>query len=66
MFIWLTNPAKIQVLVNCDLITRVIPSSAGNNRSVVCFTDANDCFVVEESCEDIYERIQSAEKRNRK
>ena len=64
MFIWLTNPSTGQVLVNAALITAV---TCIQGRNAVCFTGGEeDYIVVTESLEDIYERIQSAEKRYRK
>lgn len=61
MFIWLTNPIIGQVLVNCNLITAV---TCVQGKNTVSFTGGeNDYIIVEESLEDIYERIQSAEKR---
>lgn len=65
MFIWLTNPTIGQVLVNLNLVTAVTCSPGEN--TIVCFTgDEEDYIVVTESLGDIYERIQSAEKRYRK
>lgn len=70
MFIWLTNPTTGQVLVNLDRVTDItsvpgMPSAQGKN--CVYFTGGEvDYIVVMESLEDIYERIQSAEKRYRK
>lgn len=64
MFIWLTVPTAGQVLVNAALITAV---TCYNSKTTVYFTGGEDDFiVVTESLEDIYERIQSAEKRYRK
>lgn len=64
MFIWLTSPTIGQVLVNLNLVTSV---TCVQGKSSVCFTgDEEDYIVVTESLEDIYERIQSAEKRYRK
>lgn len=64
MFIWLTNPTIGQVLVNLNLVTAV---TCVQGRNTVCFTGGEgDYIVVTESLEDIYERIQSAEKRYRK
>lgn len=64
MFIWLTSPTIGQVLVNLNLVTAV---TCVKGRNAVCFTDGEeDYIVVTESLEDIYERIQSAEKRYRK
>lgn len=64
MFIWLTNPTIGQVLVNFNLVSAVI---CVQGRNTVCFTGGEeDYIVVMESLEDIYERIQSAEKRYRK
>lgn len=62
MFIWLTCTDTEQVLVNLSLVTAVA-CVRGNNT--VYFT-GGDHVVVTESIEDIYERIQSAEKRCRK
>lgn len=70
MFIWLTNPTTGQILVNLNLVTAITsppgkPSALGKNA--VYFTSGEvDYIVVTESLEDIYERIQSAEKRYRK
>ena len=65
MFIWLTSPTIGQVLVNLNLVTAVTCSPGKNTN--VCFTGGEeDYIVVTESLEDIYERIQSAEKRSRK
>lgn len=64
MFIWLTNPITGQVLVNPNLVTTV---TCIQGMNAVYFTgDKEDYIVVTESLEDIYERIQSAEKRYRK
>lgn len=64
MFIWLTNPTIGQVLVNLNLVTAV---TCVQGRNTVCFTGGEeDYIVVTEFLEDIYERIQSAEKRCRK
>jgi acetyl-CoA carboxylase beta subunit len=64
MFIWLTNPTIGQVLVNFNLVSAV---TCVQGRNTVCFTGGEeDYIVVMESLEDIYERIQSAEKRYRK
>lgn len=64
MFIWLTNPVAGQVLVNLNLVTAV---ACVQDRNTVCFAGGEkDYIVVTESLEDIYERIQSAEKRYRK
>lgn len=64
MFIWLTNPITGQVLVNLNLITAV---TCVQGENTVYFTGGEeDYIVVTESIEDIYERIQSAEKRYRK
>ena len=64
MFIWLTSPTIGQVLVNLNLVTAV---TCVQGRNTVCFTGGEeDYIVVTESLEDIYERIQSAEKRYRK
>lgn len=62
MFILLTGTNTGQVLVNLNLVTAVA-CVQGNNT--VYFT-GGDYVVVTESLEDIYERIQSAEKRYRK
>ncbi len=62
MFIWLTGTNAEQVLVNLSLVTAVV-CVQGNNT--VYFT-GGDYVVVTESLEDIYERVQSAEKRYRK
>lgn len=62
MFILLTSPDSGQVLVNFNLVTAVT-CVQGNNT--VYFT-GGEYVVVTESLEDIYERIQSAEKRYRK
>lgn len=65
MFIWLTSPTIGQVLVNLNLVTAVTCLPGKNTN--VCFTGGEeDYIVVTESLEDIYERIQSAEKRYRK
>ena len=64
MFIWLTNPTIGRVLVNLNLVIAVI---CVPGKNAVYFTgDEEDYIVVTESIEDIYERIQSAEKRYRK
>lgn len=64
MFIWLTSPIIGQVLVNLNLVTAV---TCVQGKTTVCFTGGeNDYTIVEESLEDIYERIQSAEKRYKK
>lgn len=64
MFIWLTSPTIGQVLVNLNLVTAV---TCVKGRNAVCFTGGEeDYIVVTEFLEDIYERIQSAEKRYRK
>ena len=64
MFIWLTSPTIGQVLVNLNLVTAV---TCVKGRNTVCFTGGEeDYIVVTKSLEDIYERIQSAEKRYRK
>lgn len=64
MFIWLTSPIVGQVLVNLNLVTAV---TCVQDRNIVCFTGGEeDYIVVTESPGDIYERIQSAEKRYRK
>lgn len=62
MFIRLTSPDSGQILVNLNLVTAVA-CVQGNNT--VYFT-GGDYVMVTESIEDIYERIQSAEKRYRK
>ncbi len=62
MFIWLTGTNTEQVLVNLNLVTAV---ACGKGNNTVYFT-GGDYAVVTESLEDIYERIQSAEKRYRK
>lgn len=62
MFILLTGTNTEQVLVNLNLVTAVT-CVQGNNT--VYFTNG-DYVVVTESLEDVYERIQSAEKRYRK
>ena len=62
MFIWLTGTNTEQVLVNLNLVTAV---ACVQGNSTVHFT-GGDYVVVTESLEDIYERIQSAEKRYRK
>lgn len=62
MFIWLTDTNTEQILVNLNLITAVVRVQGDNT---VYFT-GGDYVVVTESLEDIYERIQSAEKRYRK
>lgn len=62
MFILLTGTNTEQVLVNLNLVTAVA-CVQGNNT--VYFT-GGDYVIVTESIEDIYERIQSAEKRYRK
>lgn len=62
MFILLTGTNTEQILVNLNLVTAVA-CVQGNNT--VYFT-GGDYVVVTESIEDIYERIQSAEKRYRK
>lgn len=62
MFIWLTDTNTEQVLVNLNLVTAVVRVQGDNT---VYFT-GGDYVVVTESLEDIYERIQSAEKRYRK
>lgn len=64
MFIWLTSPTIGQVLVNLNRVSAV---TCVQGKNAVCFTgDEDDYIVVTESLEDIYERIQSAEKRYRK
>lgn len=64
MFIWLTSPTIGQVLVNLNLVTAV---TCVQGKNAVCFTGGEDDYIiVTESLEDIYERIQSAEKRYRK
>lgn len=62
MFILLTNTYGKQVLINFNLVTMVSPADCGAN---VCFED-DDYIVVQESLEDIYERIQTAGRTNRK
>lgn len=62
MFIWLTDTNTKQILVNLNLVTAVVRVQGDNT---VYFT-GGDYVVVTESLEDIYERIQSAEKRYRK
>ena len=62
MFILLTGTNTEQVLVNLNLVAAVA-CVQGNNT--VYFT-GGDYVVVTESIEDIYERIQSTEKRYRK
>lgn len=62
MFIWLTDTNTEQILVNLNLVTAVVRVQGDNT---VYFT-GGDYVVVTESLEDIYERIQSAEKRYRK
>lgn len=62
MFIWLTGTNAEQVLVNLSLVTAVVCVQGDNT---VYFT-GGDYVVVTESLEDVYERIQSAEKRCRK
>ena len=67
MFIWLTSPTIGQVLVNLNLVTCVQCKNGDKGTTTVCFTGGEeDYIVVTESLEDIYERIQSAEKRYRK
>lgn len=67
MFIWLTSPAAGQVLVNLNHVTTVACMKGVQGVNAVYFTgDKGDYIVVTESIEDIYERIQSAEKRYRK
>lgn len=64
MFIWLTSPIVGQVLVNLNLVTAV---TCVQGKNTVYFTGGEeDYIIVTESLEDIYERIQSAEKRYRK
>lgn len=63
MFIWLTSPDSGQVLVNFNLVTVVI---CGQGSNAVYFDGCDDHVMVTESLEEIYERIQSAEKRCRK
>jgi hypothetical protein len=64
MFIWLTSPTIGQVLVNLNLVIAV---TCVQGKNAVCFTvGEEDYIVVTESLEDIYERIQSVEKRYRK
>lgn len=62
MFIWLTGTNTEQVLVNLNLVTAVTCVQGNNTVHFTC----GDYVVVTESLEDIYERIQSAEKRYRK
>lgn len=67
MFIWLTSPDSGQVLVNLNLVT-VVTCVQGKNRdkgtTTVGFTGGEDDYiVVMEPLEEIYELIQSAEKR---
>lgn len=62
MFILLTSPDSGQVLVNFNLVTAVT-CVQGNNT---VYFIGGEYVVVTESLEDIYERIQSAEKRYRK
>lgn len=62
MFIWLTSPDSGQVLVNLNFVIAVV---CVNGDNTVYFT-GGDYVVATESIEDIYERIQSAEKRYRK
>lgn len=59
MFIWLTCPTIGQVLVNLNLVTAV---TCVQGKNAVSFSE-DDYIIVTESLEDIYERIQSAEKR---
>lgn len=64
MFILLTVPENRPVFVNAALITVLADSG---DKTMVYFTGGKeDYIVVTESLEDIYERIQSAEKRYRK
>ena len=63
MFIRLTSPDSGQVLININLVTVVI---CGQGSNAVYFDGCDDHVMVTESLEDIYERIQSAEKRYRK
>lgn len=64
MFIWLTSPTIGRVLINLNLVTAV---TCVQGRRNVCFNGGTeDYIVVTESLEDIYKRIQSAEKRYRK
>lgn len=64
MFIWLTSPAAGQVLVNLNHVTAI---TCVQGKNAVYFTGGKgDSIIVTESLEDIYERIQSAEKRYRK
>lgn len=63
MFICLTSPDSGQVLININLVTVVI---CGQGSNAVYFDGCDDHVMVTESLEDIYERIQSAEKRYRK
>lgn len=62
MFISLTSTTDEQVLVNFDLVTAVTCVQGSNT---VYFT-GGDYVEVVESLKDVYERIQSAEKRYRK
>ena len=64
MFIWLTSPNLGEGLLKFTAAAAVIRVQG---RNTVCFTGGEeDYIVVTESLEDIYERIQSAEKRYRK
>lgn len=62
MFILLTSPDSGQVLVNFNLVTAVTCVQGDNTVYFI----GGEYVVVTESLEDIYERIQSAEKRYRK
>lgn len=63
MFICLTGPDSGQVLINLNLVSAVI---GGHGTNAVYFDNCDDHVIVTESIEEIYERIQSAEKRYRK
>ena len=62
MFISLTSTTDEQVLLNLDLVTAVT-CVQGNNT---VYFIGGDYVNVTESLEEVYERIQSAEKRYRK
>lgn len=62
MFIRLTNSTTGQVIVNINLVTAATCVQGSNTVYFV----GGDYIEVAESLEDIYERIQSAEKRYRK
>lgn len=62
MFILLTNTYGKRVLINFNLVTMVCSADCGAN---VCF-EGDDYIVVQESLEDIYDRIQTAGRTNRK